>query len=648
MKQKFSGIMERFWESLKDSLMRNKKPKIEINKPGKLPFWQDPRFNWGAYLILAVLLLSLWQSYQQESRMEIPYNQFLEYVEQGRVEKLVVSEKRITGLIKPEPPETKPRPFVTVPLWDAQFAEKLKSRNIEFIVRPETTNWLAYFFFSWVLPLALLFALWNFMAQRMAGGRSFLSLGKRARIYAESEVKVRFSDVAGCEEAKQELIEVVEFLKDPKKIQKLGGRPPKGVLLVGPPGTGKTLLARAVAGEAGVPFFSITGSEFVEMFVGVGAARVRDLFEQARQKAPCIIFIDEIDAIGRARGFSPVSHEEREQTLNQLLAEMDGFDPSSGVVVMAATNRPEILDKALLRPGRFDRQIAIDKPDVLGREAILKIHTKAKKLCSDVDLHVVALRTPGFVGAELENVCNEAAIIAVRKGHACIAMEDFEAAIDRVIAGLERKTRALNPKEKERVAFHEAGHALVAVVVPTGEPVHKISIIPRGIGALGYTLQLPVEEKLLATEQELRDQLAILMGGRVAEELVFGDVSTGAQNDLERASEIARNMVCYLGMSHKLGPGTWGQRQQLAYLEGSVQEVRNFSEETARAIDEEIKQLLAEAHDRAATILRSHRQALEALAQALKEKEILSGEEVKALLGKYQVGKTPGPQVVEA
>jgi cell division protease FtsH len=625
-------------DQIAQTLMR-KKPDLEINKPSKLPFWQDPRFNWIAYLILASLLLFLWQNSQETAQLELPYNQFLEYVEQGRVEKVVVSDKRISGVLKPEPPADKPKSFITVPLWDNQLAEKLKAHGVEFVVRPETTNWIAYFFFSWVLPLVLLFWLWNFMAQRMAGGRSFLSLGKRARIYAESDVKVRFEDVAGCEEAKQELIEVVEFLKDPKKIQKLGGRPPKGVLLVGPPGTGKTLLARAVAGEAGVPFFSITGSEFVEMFVGVGAARVRDLFEQARRKAPCIIFIDEIDAIGRARGASPISHEEREQTLNQLLAEMDGFDPSSGVVVMAATNRPEILDKALLRPGRFDRQIVIDKPDVAGREAILTIHTRKKKLCQDVDLHVVALRTPGFVGAELENVCNEAAIIAVRRGHNCISMEDFEAAIDRVIAGLERKTRALSPKEKERVAYHEAGHALVAEVVPTGEPVHKVSIIPRGIGALGYTLQLPVEEKFLATEQELKDQLAILLGGRTAEEILYGDISTGAQNDLEKASEIARNMVCYLGMSKKLGPATWGQRQQLAFLEGSVQEIKNYSEETAQAIDEEVKQLLDEAHQRARSILADHREALEALAKALREKEVLSGEEVKAILAKYRIRK---------
>ncbi len=628
----FSDILRNIWQQLKGWQGMQKKPDIEINKPGKLPFWQDPRYNWIAYFLLAMLLLSLWQNYNQVRQLEIPYNQFLEYVEQGKVEKVVIEEKKITGFLKPEAPEEKPQPFITIPLWDDKLAEKLKQHGVEFIVRPQTTNWFAYFFFSWVLPLALLFWFWSWMARRMTGGRSILSLGKRAKIYAESDTKVHFEDVAGCEEAKQELMEVVEFLKDPKKIQSLGGRPPKGVLLLGPPGTGKTLLARAVAGEAGVPFFSITGSEFIEMFVGVGAARVRDLFEQARQKAPCIIFIDEIDAIGRTRGASPISHEEREQTLNQLLAEMDGFDPASGVVVMAATNRPEILDKALMRPGRFDRQIVVDKPDLAGREAILKIHTRNKKLCPDVDLHVVALRTPGFVGAELENVCNEAAIIAVRRRHDCISMEDFEAAIDRVVAGLEHKTRALSPHEKERVAYHESGHTIVAEIVPTGEPVHKVSIIPRGVGALGYTLQLPVEEKFLATEEELKDQLAILLGGRSAEEIVYGDVSTGAQNDLEKATEIARNMVCYLGMSSKLGPGTWGQRQQLAYLEGSVQEFKNYSEETARLIDMEVRELLDEAHRRAREILETRRETLDRLAKLLEEKEVLSGDEVKALI----------------
>lgn len=633
----FSDRVATIWQNLiKGWQSMQKKPDIEINKPGKQPFWNDPRYNWIAYLLLAFLILSWWQSYQEKAQQELPYNQFLEYLEQGKVEKVVVSDKKITGLLRAETPDGKPRPFTTIPLWDEKLAEKFKEHGVEVVVRPETTNWFAYFLFSWLLPLALLFLFWSWMAQRMAGGRNILSLGKRARIYAESDVKVRFDDVAGCEEAKQELKEVIEFLKDPQRIRQLGGRMPKGVLLVGPPGTGKTLLARAVAGEAGVPFFSITGSEFIEMFVGVGAARVRDLFEQARQKAPCIIFIDEIDAIGRTRGASPISHEEREQTLNQLLAEMDGFDPSSGVVVMAATNRPEILDKALLRPGRFDRQIVVDKPDVSGREAILKIHTKNKKLCGDVDLHVIALRTPGFVGAELENVCNEAAIIAVRKGHECIAMEDFEAAIDRVIAGLERKTRALSQKEKERVAYHESGHAIVAEVVPTGEPVHKVSIIPRGIGALGYTLQLPVEEKYLATVQELKDQLAILLGGRTAEEIVFGDVSTGAQNDLEKATEIARNMVCYLGMSEKLGPATWGQRQQLAFLESSaVQEIKNYSEETARIIDDEVKGLIEEARQRASKILGERRAALDALANLLKQKEVISGEEVKQVIQKH-------------
>jgi len=412
---------------------------------------------------------------------------------------------------------------------------------------------------------------------------------------------------------------------------------PKGVLLLGAPGTGKTLLARAVSGEAGVPFFNISGSEFIELFVGVGAARVRDLFHQAREKAPCIIFIDEIDAIGRTRGGPVVmgGHDEREQTLNQLLTEMDGFDPSTGVVVMAATNRPEVLDKALLRAGRFDRQIVVDKPDLVAREQILRLHASKLTLADDVDLGVVAQRTPGFVGADLANIANEAAILAVRHEHNAVTMADFEAAIDRVIAGPEKKHRALSAEEKRRVAFHEAGHALVAMSVPTAEPVHKISIIPRGVAALGYTLQLPVEEKFLATEAELRDQLAVLLGGRTAEEIVFGDISSGASNDLERASEIARDMVTRLGMSEQLGPLTWGRRQQSVYLGGDYTEEKNYSDETARQIDAAVRALVEEAHERAGGILQKGRSALDALAEQLQKKEVISGAEAQAVLSQH-------------
>ena len=440
--------------------------------------------------------------------------------------------------------------------------------------------------------------------------------------------------MAGADNAKQELKESIDFLKSPEKIQRLGGRMPKGLLLVGAPGTGKTLLARAVSGEAGVPFFNISGSEFIELFVGVGAARVRDLFEQARNKAPCIIFIDELDAIGRSRS-GPVmigGHDEREQTLNQLLTEMDGFDTSVGVVVMAATNRPEILDKALLRAGRFDRQIIIDKPDLKDRIEILKLHTKAMILAEDIDITVVAKRTPGLVGADLANIANEAAIIATRVGHNKVEMQDFEAAIDRILAGPEKKNRALSPDEKRRVAYHEAGHAMVAEHVPTGQPVHKISIIPRGVSALGFTLQLPVEEKFLSTEDELKDQLAILMGGHVAEEFIFGNISTGAQNDLEKASEIARNMVCSLGMSKKLGPLTYGKRQQLQFLETETPEVRNYSDETARLIDTEVMALVEEAETRARAVITANREVLDKLANLLQEKEVVNREEITDLL----------------
>jgi cell division protease FtsH len=410
---------------------------------------------------------------------------------------------------------------------------------------------------------------------------------------------------------------------------------PKGVLLLGSPGTGKTLLARAVAGESGVPFFNINGSEFIEMFVGVGASRVRDLFQQARVKAPCIIFIDELDAIGRSRGGPAMmgGHDEREQTLNQLLTEMDGFDPTSGVVVLAATNRPEVLDKALLRAGRFDRQIVVDKPDLAAREQILGLH--AKKLTLAVDLNLVAQRTPGFVGADLANIVNEAAILAVRHDHEAVTMMDFDAAIDRVIAGPEKKHRIINAEEKRRIAFHESGHTLVAITVPTGEPVHKVSIIPHGVAALGYTMQLPVEEKFLSTRSELNDKLAILLGGRVAEELVFGEISSGASNDLERASEIARDMVTRLGMSDTLGPLTYGRRQQSLYLGADYMEEKNYSEETAQQIDIAVKSLVVEARQRALDILENRRAILDALAAVLLEKEVLNGEEVQALLQQH-------------
>jgi len=617
-----------------------KKPEIEINKTTSEKFWQNPNFTFWMYVLFILISFQFYQGYQQVKQEEIPYSDFLTYVKNHQVAEAVVTDRVITGTLKIRDEKTnQPKRFITVPLmWNNELAMILEQNGVKYTVR-QNANWLGKFIANWVLPFGLLFLFWGWLAKRMGSSMgNVLNIGNKIHIHPADLPKVTFDDVAGLEEAKQELKESVDFLKDPTQIQKLGGRMPKGILMVGPPGTGKTLLARAVAGEAEVPFFSISGSEFIEMFVGVGAARVRELFEQARKKAPCIIFIDELDAIGRARGIGPVmgGHDEREQTLNQLLTEMDGFDPSTGVVVMAATNRPEILDKALMRAGRFDRQILVDKPDLKDREAILKLHARKLKLADDVDFSVIAKRTPGFVGADLENICNEAAIHALRRKADKITMEDFEAAIDRVIAGPEKKHRALNPEEKHRVAFHESGHTLVAETVPTGEPVHKVSIIPRGVAALGYTMQLPVDEKFLSTEAELKDQIAILLGGRVAEEVIFGDISSGASNDLERASEIARSMITRLGMSKKLGPLTYGKHQELQFLGIQGQEERNYSEETARMIDEEARQIVEEQHHRATDIINEKRKILDALAALLEEKEVISGEEVEELIKKME------------
>jgi cell division protease FtsH len=457
----------------------------------------------------------------------------------------------------------------------------------------------------------------------------------RAKIYAEREVDITFKDVAGIDEARQELQEIVEFLKTPEKFTRLGGKIPKGVLLVGAPGTGKTLLAKAVAGESGVPFFSISGSDFVEMFVGVGAARVRDLFAQAKEHAPCIIFVDELDALGKARGMSPMGgHDEREQTLNQLLVEMDGFDATVGVIIMAATNRPEILDPALLRAGRFDRHVAIDRPDVRGREAILKVHIQGVKLGSDVDLAKVAALTPGFVGADLANLINEAALLSARRDKKSVGMAEFQEAIDRIVGGLEKKNRMMNKKEKNIVAYHESGHALVAMSVPTADPVNKVSIIPRGIAALGYTQQLPTEDRYLMTREELLDRLCVLLGGRVAEEIVFKDISTGAQNDLQRATDIARSMVTEYGMSEKLGLVTYAKERRPLFLETGFSPPKEYSDETAKEIDAEVSRLMSEAHDRVKKILTEKREKLEILSQTLLEKETVLGDELKKLLEK--------------
>ncbi|MHB8252517.1 MAG: ATP-dependent zinc metalloprotease FtsH [Acidiferrobacter sp.] len=618
--------------------LRPKKPNIEVNKPAKLRFWQRPEANLIFYLLFVAMLFFVWQTSATVKQREIPYSRFLQYLKQNQVDTAVVTKTLITGTLKLKDKKTgQPRPFNTVPLQNNALAQLLAHHGVRYTVKHES-RWLDTLM-SWVLPLALMFLLWSWLGKKMTGANSFLNIGNnRVHIHPDTLPKITFDNVAGAEEAKEELKESIEFLKDPSRIQRLGGHMPKGVLLLGAPGTGKTLLARAVAGEAAVPFFNISGSEFVEMFVGVGAARVRDLFHQARDKAPCIIFIDELDAIGRARG-GPVmmgGHDEREQTLNQLLTEMDGFDPSTGVVVMAATNRPEVLDKALLRAGRFDRQIVVDKPDLAARVQILKLHARKLTLATDVDLTVIAQRTPGFVGADLASTANEAAILAVRHHHEAITMEDFEAAIDRITSGPEKKHRLLSATERHRVAFHESGHTLAAISVPTGEPVHKVSIIPHGVAALGYTMQLPVAEKFLATEDELKDQITILLGGRAAEEIVFGNTSSGASNDLERASEIARDMVTRLGMSDKLGALTYGRRQQTLFLGGEYTEERNYSEDTAREIDAAVKTLVEDGHRQARTILEGKRSALNALALQLEEKEVITGEEINRIVAGAQ------------
>jgi cell division protease FtsH len=617
--------------------------------------WRQ-QFSIG-YFFVALLLLFLLQTYLASPQVEtINYSQFKALAKKGLVANLVVGEKTIHGEIKPEgikealPAERlkalgdavkdgkKAIPFITVRVDDSELVPDLEKAGVAF--KGEVVNdWLPTVL-SWVVPVALFVVLWNFLFKKMSAGGGMMQIGKsKAKVYIEKKTGVTFEDVAGIDEAEEELVEVVEFLKTPEKYQRLGGRIPKGVLLVGPPGTGKTLLARAVAGEAGVPFFSISGSDFVEMFVGVGAARVRDLFAQAVQHAPSIIFIDELDALGKARGMNMLSsHDEREQTLNQLLAEMDGFDPNQGVIIMAATNRPEILDAALMRPGRFDRQVLVDRPDVKGREKILQLHAKKVKLAPSVDLGVIAAKTPGFVGADLANIVNEAALLAARQGKAAVESSDFDEAIERVIAGLQKKSRVMNPREKKTVAYHEAGHALVAEIVPGADPVSKISIIPRGVAALGYTQQLPTEDRYLMTRSELLARIYVLLGGRVAEEMVFGDVSTGAQNDLQKATEIARTMITQFGMSERLGLVALEGPRTPMFLPVPTQSSREYSEETARIVDEEIKKLLVDAHNKVRDALASHRQALEELAKLLLSKEVVERPELLAILKVRNIG----------
>jgi cell division protease FtsH len=624
-------------EILKDKLHSIFSPKDPQKKKNALP----PKAHFSIwYFLMAFLLFSYLQQHFLSSKVEtIPYSQFKQYLAEGTLSKLTIGPENIQGMVKGKGKKPgQDQKFTTVRVNDPDLVKDLDDHKVSYSGHYES-KFLSSIL-SWIIPIGIFFLIWRYAMKKMGPGMGVMSFGKsKAKIFAESETKVTFADVAGIDEAREELQEVVEFLSSPGKFQKLGGRIPKGVLLVGPPGTGKTLLARAVAGEAKVPFFSISGSEFVEMFVGVGAARVRDLFAQATGQAPCIIFIDELDALGKARGMNVMGgHDEREQTLNQLLVEMDGFETNKGVIIMAATNRPEILDPALLRPGRFDRQVPVDRPDINGREAILKIHSKSVLLAPDVDLRKVAGRTPGFVGADLANLINEAALLAARKDKETVGSAEFDEAIDRVVGGLEKKNRVMNAQEKEIVAFHESGHAIVAESVEHADPVHKISVIPRGIAALGYTQQQPTEDRYLMTRAELLDRLAVLLGGRVAEELVFGEISTGAQNDLQRATDIARSMVTEYGMSDRLGLVTYERARQPIFLPESFAPGKTYSEEKAGQIDEEISRVIDEAHQRVQKILSAHRNVLDDLAHLVSQKEVVQGEELRKMLSESRPG----------
>jgi cell division protease FtsH len=589
------------------------------------------------YAIIAILGVILVQAWWRTARVTevIPYSQFQQYVDEGRLDQVVITENYIRGRFREPQPDGKTQ-FVTTRV-DPRFAEELRGKNIEFTGATES-NFLSEPL-SWVVPILLFFAIWAFVFRRFAdrmGAGGLMQVGKsRAKVYVERDTKTTFKDVAGVDEAKDELVEIVDFLKDRKQYGRLGARMPKGVLLVGPPGTGKTLLAKAVAGEAGVPFFSISGSEFVEMFVGVGAARVRDLFEQARKAAPAIIFIDELDALGRARNsmVGVGGHDEREQTLNQLLTELDGFDPSEGVVLLGATNRPEILDPALLRAGRFDRQVLVDRPDKAGRLQILEVHARKIKLAPDADLGQIAAMTTGFSGADLANLVNEAALLATRRRAEVVTLADFTSAIERIVAGLEKRNRLLNPREREIVAYHEMGHALVAMALPGTDPVHKVSIVPRGVGALGYTIQRPTDDRFLMTREELENKMAVILGGRAAEKLVFDHTSTGAADDLVRVTDIARGMVTRYGMDEKLGPVAYvtDRSQFLQPTPGAVPSERRYSEDTAREIDVAVRTIVERLFERTVQILRANRDVLERTARELLRKETLDENELRGL-----------------
>ncbi|HIK30691.1 MAG TPA: ATP-dependent zinc metalloprotease FtsH4 [Oscillatoriales cyanobacterium M59_W2019_021] len=581
---------------------------------------------------------------------QVPYSVFIAQVEDGEVARAYVAQDQIRYQLKTE--EGQPQQVLaTTPIFDLELPNRLEAKGVEFAAAPPPKNSWFGSLLSWVIPPLIFVAIWQFFLARGGGAggpQGALSITKsRAKVYVQDDAtKVTFDDVAGVEEAKTELAEVVEFLKTPQRFTRIGARIPKGVLLVGPPGTGKTLMAKAVAGEAGVPFFSISGSEFVELFVGAGAARVRDLFEQAKKKSPCIIFIDELDAIGKSRagnGGFVGGNDEREQTLNQLLTEMDGFSAGENtVIVLAATNRPETLDPALLRPGRFDRQVLVDRPDLAGRLKILEIYAQKVKLGDDIDLKAIATRTPGFAGADLANLVNEAALLAARANRETVAQKDFAEAIERVVAGLEKKSRVLNDKEKKIVAYHEVGHALVGALMPGGGKVAKISIVPRGMAALGYTLQMPTEDRFLMSESELRDQIATLLGGRAAEEIIFGSITTGAANDLQRATDLAERMVTTYGMSKVLGPLAYEKGSQNTFLgDGMIMNPRrNVSDDTARAIDEEVKDIVEAGHQTALAILEKNRDLMEEIAQKILETEVIEGETLQTLLDRVQAIET--------
>jgi cell division protease FtsH len=602
----------------------------------KRPATPRPTALW--WFLGVLLLLGIGQAlFLTPGGRQIPYSEFKGMVRGGQVAEVAVGDTHIRGVLKTA--EQGQGAFSTTRIEDPKLLEELEQAGVKYSGEV-VSRWLPEVL-GWVVPILLLIGLWTFFFRRIGGAEGgVMSFARsKAKIYSEDDVKVSFQDVAGVDEAAQELREIVEFLKTPRKYTNLGGKIPKGVLLVGPPGTGKTLLARAVAGEAKVPFFSLSGSEFVEMFVGVGAARVRDLFSQAEAKAPCIVFIDELDALGKVRVQSPMgSHEEREQTLNQLLAEMDGFDPRKAIIIMAATNRPEVLDPALMRPGRFDRQVLVDKPDIRGREAVLRIHVKNVKLSPEVDLTKIAARTAGFAGADLANLVNEAALLAARRDKTAVDMRDFDEAIDRLIAGLEKK-RVINQKEREIIAYHESGHAIVASTLPGMDPVHKISIVARGFGALGYTMQLPTEDRYLMQKQDLMNQMAVLLGGRSAEEEALGEISTGAQNDLQRASDLARSMVTEWGMSDRMGVVHFEPTRRNRFLDVPLPAERGpYSEDTAQLIDAEVKQLITHAHQEARRILREQRELLERVTRRLLEQEVMEGEELRAMIA---AGPTP-------